>query len=300
MKREEKPKIIAIVGPTAVGKTSFSLILAEKLGAEIVSADSRQVYRGLDIGSGKATSEERSRIPHHLLDVAEPDDVFTAADFVRLGREAIADIARRGKVPLLVGGTGFYIDALIGTVSLADVPPNAELRETLQGQAADELYARLREEDHAAANRIDSRNPVRLIRALEIIEALGEVPASHPEALYDVLSIGLTLPNEMLKQRIHERLADRLDAGMLNEAKRLHAEGVSYERMETLGLEYRYMARHLEGMLSYQEMKDELDKEIWRYAKRQMTWFKRNTSMLWIAPDERETAFAKAEAFLSV
>lgn len=292
-------KVVCVVGPTAAGKTAFSIELAKAVDGEVVSADSRQVYRGLDIGTGKVTEAEMHGVPHHMLDVADPQEVFSAADFVRRGREALADIVARGKVPIIAGGTGFYIDALLGRVSLADVPPNPAVRKRLAGYNLGKLQNELQKLDPERYETIDTKNPRRLIRAIEVAHALGK--NLHPEhaSLYNTLWFGIILPQTKLKERIQARLTARLDAGMLDEAKRLHAEGLAYERMEELGLEYRYMARHLHGDMSFDQMQEQLEREIWKYAKRQMTWFKRNPDIHWLNPSEKEATIARVKMFLA-
>ena len=294
----KKQQIIAVVGPTAVGKTSLSIELAKAVNGEVVSADSRQVYQGLDIGSGKVMANEMDGVPHHLLDVADPKEVFSAADYVRLGREAIEGILGRGKVPIVVGGTGFYIDALIGAVSLADVPEDPVLRSMLRSKSIEELQMMLQEIDPDRFETIDSQNPVRLVRAIEIATALGKNPHPTEDILYDVLWIGLTLPQEELYKNIENRLIARLENGMLEEVKTLHQNDLSYERMEELGLEYRYMARHLRGDISYEEMYEQLEIETRKYAKRQMTWFRKNDAIQWMEPKDVEKAIELAEEFL--
>lgn len=267
----------------------------------MISADSRQVYRGLDIGSGKVTEEEMDGVPHHLLDVANPQERFTASDFVQKGREAIEDVFARGKVPIIAGGTGFYIDVLLGYTSLADVAPNEPLRAELERKTINDLQNLLKEKDPNRFETIDQKNPRRLIRAIEIVEALGKNPPSQKEPLYDVLWIGISHPQEALYERIHTRLMERLKKeNMLQEAVDLHASGLSYDRMEELGLEYRYMARHLRGALSYTEMLQELEHAIKQYAKRQMTWLKRNEGIVWITSSETEKAITLAENFLKI
>lgn len=294
----EKPPIVAVVGPTAVGKTTLSLDLAERLGGEIVSADSRQVYRGLDLGSGKIRPDEMRGIPHHLLDIADPSTVFTAKEFVEAGREALQNIHARGVLPVVVGGTGFYVDALLGRVILPNVPPNEALRAELSTLPVETLAERLKERDPSAYERMDTKNPHRLMRALEIVAALGSVPPLIAnETPYRVLWVGVTLPLEELKSRIHSRLGERLEHGMLDEARALYTQGLSYERMEELGLEYRAMARYLQGVLPYDDMVVELEKEIVSYAKRQMTWFKKNTGIQWFHPEEREKIFSVVHSF---
>jgi tRNA dimethylallyltransferase len=278
----EKPKILVIVGPTASGKTSLSIKRAKEHDGEIVSADSRQVYKGLDLGTGKVTIEEMQGIPHHLLDVADPRETYTAADFVRDGREAIANILSRGKLPIIVGGTFFYVDALLGRIVAPQVPPDPVLRSELEKLTTSELFSRLQAADPRRAREIDPHNPHRLVRALEIATALGTVPLFVSEELYDARILGITIDMETLHKNIHDRLLARLEAGMVEEVRILHENGLSYERMEGLGLEYRYITRYLKGELSYEEMVATLETKIRQFAKRQMTWLKRDTSIEWI------------------
>jgi len=294
-----KQKIVCIVGPTAVGKTALSIALAKAMSGEIISADSRQVYKGLDIGSGKVTLEEMEGVPHHLLDVADPKEVFSASNFVELGRKAIAQIAARGHVPIIAGGTGFYIDALVGKISPAGVPPNEALRAELEKLTLEELQKKLAALDPRRFETIEQKNPRRLVRAIEIATALGEVPQATTDLLYDVLWLGITIPLPNLIERIETRLLARLNEGMLAEAKHLHQEGLSYERMEELGLEYRYMARHLSGEISYEEMVEQLKGEIIKYAKRQMTWFKANKDIQWVAPTDINQVITLSKTFLA-
>ncbi len=274
-------KVVAIVGPTATGKTNLSIRLAKLYGGEVVSADSRQVYRGLDLGTGKVTPKEAEGIPHHLIDVSDPRERFTVHDFVRLGRAAMSDIAARGKLPIVVGGTGLYVDALLGRIPLDAPPPDPELRARLSLSDNDSLREELKRVDPERYARTDLKNRRRVERALEIALSSSSKNYELPTMNYSTTWIGLTLPREELKARIHTRLVSRLDQGMLEEARRLHAAGLSYERMDELGLEYRYMARHLQGLMKYDEMVATLESEIYKYAKRQMTWFKRNTEIQW-------------------
>lgn len=286
-----KQKILIIVGPTASGKTALSIELAKKLDGEVISADSRQVYRGLDIGTGKVTKREMQGIPHHLLDVASPKKAFNADDFVRRADRAIRDIAKRGKLPIIAGGTGFYIDALVGRITLPDVPPDPALRKKLQTKTAEQLYALLKKKDPARATSMDTPseryNKVRLIRALEIAQALGQNPPPSAQAQkYDTLWIGINPPFKVLEQKISKRLSQRLKIGMIAEAKRLHAGGLSYKRMEALGLEYRSLARFLQGKITRSEMEAELGRDIRRYAKHQFSYWKRNTDIKWVKPSQ--------------
>ncbi len=203
-----------------------------------------------------------------------------------------------GRVPLVVGGTGFYIDALLGAVRLPDVAHNTALRKELAGKGTEELYAELKRLDPERAEAIDSKNPVRLIRAIEVAQALGAVPKRKPEKRYDALWIGITLPKEVLAEKISTRLRARAEAGLFEEVERLHAGGLSYQRMEELGLEYRYVSRYLNGMVTREEMLRELETEIRKYAKRQMTWFKKNKKIRWFAPSRTEEIFGVVQEFL--
>ena len=277
-----KSKIIVIVGPTASGKSDLSVKIAKEKNGEIISADSRQVYKGLDIGSGKITKREMRGVPHFLLDIANPKKVFTVADFKRLGQKAIDDILSRGKVPVIVGGTGFYIDALVFDMDIPEVPPNKILREKLEKKTIEELFSKLEKLDSERASEIDSQNKVRLVRALEIVDALGKIPKANKTEKYDAEWIGIDWSNEVLKERIHTRLLKRIKSGMIKEVENLHAKGLSYKRMESLGLEYRYMARFLKKEITREQMISELETKIWQYAKRQRMWFKRNKDVKWI------------------
>lgn len=281
---------MAIVGPTASGKSDLGVFLAKKFGGEVISADSRQVYRGLDIGSGKITGEEMKGIPHYLLDTADPRrQRFSADDFLKLAGQAIEKIQGRGKLPIVVGGTGFYIDVLAGRAVFPNVPPNPLLRKKFAGKSVEELFALLKKRDPRRAKSIDRHNKVRLIRALEIIEALGLVPAT--EAMSSKLSarnfVFIGLKPRDLEEKISKRLRARLD-GIIRESKKLHKQGLSYKRMYELGLEYRYAAEFLRGKLDKDKMLEKLEIAIRQYAKRQMTWFKRNPKIKWFEPGERE------------
>jgi len=279
-----KPKIYVILGPTASGKTAFSIALAKKIEGEIISADSRQVYKGLDIGSGKVTKKEMAGIPHYLLDVANPKKVFTVSDFQKLAKQKIEEIIKKGKTPIIVGGTGFYIQAITDNLILPEVAPDKKLRLELAKKTPDQLFAILKKLDTRRAKDIDSKNPIRLIRAIEIAKALGKVPKlKSPKNLnYDFELIGIKIDQEKLNEKIYKRLIERLKHGMVAEVKRLHAQGVSWKRLEELGLEYRYLAYFLQGKLGKKEMIEQLYNEIKKYSKRQMTWFKRDKRIKWI------------------
>lgn len=284
---EKKQKLVVILGPTATGKSDLGVSLAQKFNGEIISADSRQVYRGLDIGSGKITPEEMRGVPHHMLDVASPRTRYTAAHYGKEGLKAIKRIIGNGNIPFVVGGTGLYIDTLVCGTIFPTVPPNPKLRAQLEAKTTEALVALLQKKDPRRAALIDTHNRPRLIRALEIVDALGSVPALESrEPVFDVLFIGLNLPIDDLRAKIHTRLEKRMKQGMLKEIKTLRAQGVTWKRLEELGLEYRYLARHLKGKLSEENMLTQLEQEIVRYAKRQMTWFKRNKNINWFAPGD--------------
>lgn len=273
--QKSKQKLIVVCGPTATGKSDFAVALAQKIGGEIISADSRQVYRGLDIGSGKITSAEMQGVPHHLLDIADPAEPFSVAQYQQLASQTIKDIANRSKVPIICGGTGFYIDAVICNTVFPAVQPNPALRQELEKMSLEEVAARLKGFDKRRYDLVDKKNKVRLIRAIEIATALGSVPAMARELQYDIEWHYLDFPDDALKERIHNRLLKRMDSGMIAEVKNLHAEGLSWDRLEALGLEYRYLARYLQNKLTMEEMLGQLERAIWHYAKRQRTWFKK-------------------------
>lgn len=277
------PKILAVVGPTASGKSDLAVKLAKKYNGEVISADSRQVYKGLDIGAGKITKKEMRGVRHHLLDVALPKRVYTVVDFKRDAEKAIRDILKRGKLPIIVGGTGLYIDTLLYNSPLPEVKPNLKLRAELGKKSAAELFAMLQEKDPERAQNIDSRNPRRLIRALEIVEAMGKVPRlSERKEKYDVMKIGVSRPPEELKKRIHARLMSRMRQGMVREVEHLHKSGIPWKRLDDLGLEYRFISRYLRGLLTKEEVLKQLENAIWHYARRQMTWWRKDREIHWV------------------
>ncbi len=279
-----QPRILVIVGPTASGKSALAVRLARKLDGEVISADSRQVYKGLDIGTGKITKKEMRGIPHHMMDIVNPSSVFTAHDFIVHGRKAIEDILARGKVPIICGGTGFYIDALLGHITLPDVPANPTLRKRLSQKSPRQLFTILKKLDLKRAKSIDAHNPVRLIRAIEIAKTLGKVPVRKQTPLpYRLEWLGIKLNDATLRKRIHKRLLARMKEGMLREAKRLHREGLSYKRMSELGLEYRYLADFLQKKIDKTELLRKIEQGNIEYTKRQMTYWRRNKEIKWRA-----------------
>jgi tRNA dimethylallyltransferase len=304
-----KPKIIIILGQTSTGKSDFAVQLSKVLAvsgveSEIISADSRQVYKGLDLGTGKITKKEMRGIPHHLLDVANPKKTFNVADYKKLAEKKINEIIKRGNVPIICGGTGFYIDAIVSGQVLPEVPPNKKLRKELGGKSKEDLFKVLKKLDKNRAETIDKDNPVRLIRAIEIATTLGHVPSLESDGTnskHDILKIGLTLPDELLKERIYKRILTRIKKGMIKEIENLHEEGLSWKRMNDLGLEYRYISEYVQGNLTKKDMIEKLNQETWHYAKRQKTWFKRDKDTIWINPTEiheQAKALYKIKEFL--
>ena len=285
----QKPKIIVILGQTATGKSDFAVEVARQFGGEVVSADSRQVYKGMDLGTGKVTKKEMRGIPHYMLDIVSPrNKTFSASDFQKLASKKIDEIIKKGKVPIICGGTGFYLDAIVNGNIFPEVPPNEKLRKELYSKSAIALFEYLKKIDLRRAKDIDPKNKVRLIRAIEIAKALGKVPKINKnDSPFDVIKIGLIFPNEELKQRIYTRLIKRMELGMLKEMENLHKSGVSWKKMESFGLEYRYSAFYLQGKINKEEMVEKLFSQIWHFAKRQKTWFKRDKNIIWINPSKK-------------
>ncbi len=282
-----KTKILVVVGPTTSGKTPLAVKLARSFNGEVVSADSRQVYKGLDLGSGKVTREDMHGVPHHMLDVASPKRIFSVAQFQKMAEIATQEIAERGNVPIICGGSGFYIQALVDSTAFPEAPPDHKLRDRLEKKPTEELCRILRKLDRRRYNEIDKHNRVRLIRAIEITKALGKVPRLRiPDGTYDPLFIGIVPDPEVLREKIHRRLRLRLRQGMINEVVRLHNDGVSWKRLEDLGLEYRYVSYFLQNKMNRAEMIEQLEAEIWKFSKRQMVWFKRDTRIHWFNPKE--------------
>ncbi|OGI60502.1 tRNA (adenosine(37)-N6)-dimethylallyltransferase MiaA [Candidatus Nomurabacteria bacterium RIFCSPHIGHO2_01_FULL_37_25] len=278
-------RIIVILGQTATGKSDLAVKIAKKIGGEIISADSRQVYKGLDIGTGKITEKEMQTIPHYLLDVANPKKQFTVAQYKILADKKIKEVIDRDKIPILCGGTGFYIDAVTKGMIFPKVPPNKKLRKDLEQKTAETLFNILKKLDKDRAKSIDSKNKVRLIRAIEIAKALGEVPKiTEATPPYKFIKIGLKVPEKTLKRKIRIRLRKRIRSGMAIELYNLRKAGVPWKRFIELGFDQKYIALFLQGKISNKEMLEKLFKSNWQYAKRQMTWFKRDKEIKWFSP----------------
>ena len=277
-----KPKVLVILGPTATGKSGLAVKIAKKINGEIISADSRQVYKGMNLGSGKVTKKEMGGIPHHLLDVVKPNTRFSVAQYKKIAEKTIEEIVKKGKNPIICGGTGFYIDSIVKNISLPEVRPNPKLRKQLDKKTASELFIILKKLSPSRAETIDKHNKVRLIRAIEIATSLGNVPEiKEGPKKYDFVFIGLDFPDNELKKRIEKRLLDRIKLGMIAEIKKLHNQGVSWKRLESFGLEYRQTALYLQEKITREQMIENLKNDIWHFAKRQRTWFKRNKKIRW-------------------
>ena len=292
------PKLIVIEGTNASGKSSLGVELAVRFGGEIISADSRQVYERLDLGSGKITPEETRGIPHHLLNVRKPGDFFSMADFQRLAYEAVDSILARGRVPFLVGGTGLYVDAVADGYELSGRAPDQALRAHLETFDTPALYDMLKEK--LPDTDIDPRNRHRVMRTLERLAADDWHPPAKASR-YSLLKFGVTWPREILKQRIDKRLEKRLAEGMVEEVKALLDEGISEEFLVKLGLEYKYLTWYLTGKIGYEQMVEELGNAIKKFAKRQMTWFRRDPRIHWLdmSADPIKEASALIESFLN-
>jgi tRNA dimethylallyltransferase len=288
-----------VLGPTSSGKSDLAVFLAQQCNGEVISADSRQVYKSMDIGTGKITKEEMRGVPHHLLSYVDPQEPYSLSRWYKDATECIKDIISRGKLPIVCGGTGFYIESIVDGVVPPEVPPDPILREQLEQYSTEELYDKLQELDTDRADDIDRYNRIRLIRAIEIATHMGNVPKREPkESEYAVYQIGLSLPKEELMGRVHTRLIRRIDQGMIEEVQKLHNNGVPWERLISFGLEYKYCALHLMGTLTREELVQELLIKTWQYAKRQITWFKRDTRIHWYAPEDTDAIRKEVEKFL--
>lgn len=265
-------KVIVIVGQTATGKSSLAIKVAKKFGGEIISADSRQVYKELNIGTGKIIQKEMMGIPHHLLNVANPNKKFTVVEYQTLVNKKIKEIIDRGKTPIIVGGTGFYIDAVTQGVIFPEVPPNTKLRKILEKKSLIELFNILNKLDKVRATNIDKNNKVRLVRAIEIAKFLGKVPKIKKiKPKYTFIKVGISLPPLMLIKKIEKRTKKMFKDGLLNEIKKLKKLGVTDKRLKEFGFEY------------WKPTEERVVLESMKYAKRQMTWFKKDKDIKWFS-----------------
>ena len=292
------PKVVAVVGTNASGKSALGVRLAKRYGAEIISADSRQVFRGLDLGSGKITPEEMQGVPHHLIDVREPNEFFSMADFQRMSYAAIDDILARGRLPMIVGGTGLYVDSVLDGYLLSDREPDLAYRAELEKLTTSQLYDMLLTLVPDA--QVDRNNRNRVMRMIERIhDGDDAVPGKEPR--YRSLRLGVSWPREVLAQRIDERLKTRVQQGMIDEVQGLMDRGATKEFLLGLGLEYRFITQYLTGEIpDRDEMLRLLAIAIKQFAKRQMTWFRRNPDIVWLdmAGDPYAQACEVIETFL--
>jgi tRNA dimethylallyltransferase len=296
-----KPHLLVILGPTASGKSSCAVGLAQHFDGEVISADSRQVYRGLNIGTGKITPDETRGIPHHLLNVVGPTESFSVADFKRLADKTIRDVTERNRLPILAGGTGFYIQSIVDSVVPPEVPADEKRRRELEQKDTVELFALLTNLDPRRAATIEHDNPRRLIRAIEIAETLGHVPhmnltfpTNYDKSIYAILQIGLRVPEETLKEQIRLRVTKRLENGWQDEVRELMAHGVSTEKLREFGLGYAILAEQL-----HTDATEAVTSAEWQYAKRQLRWFKRDPRIVWVSYDDQKQIAKLVSAFLS-
>ncbi|MFW5592136.1 MAG: tRNA (adenosine(37)-N6)-dimethylallyltransferase MiaA [Bacteroidales bacterium] len=286
----QKPyDLITVLGPTASGKTRFAVQLADRLGAEIISGDSRQVYRRMDLGTGKDLDDYRigdRSVPYHLIDIVEPGTKYNVFEYQRDFLEAYNDIHRRGRKAVLCGGTGLYIESVLRAYRLSPVPKNPELRERLADKSLEELTALLATYK-SLHNTTDVDTAQRAIRAIEIEEYYRQTPLDRrPFPKIESLTLGVDVSREVRRERISQRLRKRLDEGMCGEVERLLAEGIKPEDLIYYGLEYKYVTLYVTGQITFDEMAQQLEIAIHQFAKRQMTWFRgmerRGTPILWI------------------
>ena len=280
----ELPKLIAVTGTNASGKTSVGIELAKAFNGEIISADSRQVFKGFDLCSGKVTPEEKQSVPHHLIDILSIGEPFSVADYQSLVYSLVPQILARGKTPFIVGGTGLYVNSVIYGYTLHKEIPNTGLRTELEELSIEELQSRLSKEglEFLASRPSDLQNKRRIIRVLEKT-LLGDPLEYENIPVYDVLQLGVTWPKEVLHKRIEDRLEQRVKQGMLDEVKRYLADGGNPGHLYGLGLEYRYILWYLTGKYaSYDEFFAEMSGAIKRFAKRQLTWYRKNKSIIWL------------------
>lgn len=297
-----KPKVIVILGPTAVGKSDIAVLVAKKIKkAAVISADSRQVYKELNIGSGKITKKEMQGVPHYGLDLISPrrKKMYSVSEYKEYTDAKITELHAKGIVPIICGGTGFYIDAVIDGIVLPDVPQNIELRKKLQKKTATALFLKLQKLDPVRAENIDRHNSVRLIRAIEIATALGSVPAATVTKPYDTLVVGIDADDAVLQKRILLRIHKRIKQGMFREAKNLRAQGMSFVRMREFGLEYGLLADYLQKKISKADFIDRLYIEIWQYVKRQRKWFNRRSDISWYTTKQTSHIVKSVKEFIS-
>ena len=302
-----KPKVVVICGPTGIGKTAVGIQLAEKMGGEIVSADSMQIYRYMDIGTAKPTADEQTRIIHHMIDIVDPDEDFDAVRFAEMAREKVMQLHQRGVTPLVVGGTGLYIKALLQGLFQSN-PVDPKTRERLMKEAVENgsgiLYDRLKRVDPNTADRLHPNDSHRIIRALETIESTGQSISEHQQAHgfadepFNALKICLQIDRQKLYDRIDQRVDFMIEAGFVDEVKKLLGMDYSADLKSMQSIGYRHMADFLEGRLSWDECVRTLKRDTRRFAKRQFTWFGADQQIQWYEPDQLNEIVRLVEGFL--
>lgn len=275
------PKVIAIVGPTASGKSSLGLFLAQKLDGEIIGADSRQIYKGMEVISRAPNQKELVAIPHHLFSFQNPAKKFSAGEYQQKGQKVIEKILRTGALPIVVGGTGFYADSLLRGLSLPEVPPNKKLRTELAKKTPAQLLSMLKKIDPKNAGRVDPKNIVRLVRAIEVAKAVGPIPSLSYMPAYDTLWLGIAPDKKLHERAIEKGVEERLTSGMILEAKKLRSK-ISKKRFVELGFEFSLLADYLDKRIDRKQFGDLLVRGEQKYATRQMRWFKRNSDIRWV------------------
>jgi tRNA dimethylallyltransferase len=306
---EQKQKLIVLIGPTAVGKTKMSIELAKKFNGEIISGDSMQIYKGMDIGTAKITQEEMSGIPHHLIDIKEPDENFSTAEFQELVRKKIEEISSRGRMPMIVGGTGLYIQSVIYDYHFTDAPSDPDFRTLLESEAEvhgfDALHERLKAIDPESASRIHPNNVRRVIRALEIINCTGKTAGDmqenqSPDMVYDTAIVGLTMDRDLLYERINLRVDLMLKQGLIEEVKYFYDQGLKdCQSIQAIG--YKELYEYFDGKVPLEQAVENLKQNSRRYAKRQLTWFRNKMNVEWFdmsASNEAEKKFAEISKFI--
>lgn len=287
---QEKTKVIFIIGPTAVGKTALGVDLAGKLNGEIISADSMQIYKGMDIGTAKPSKEELAAIPHHLIDLKSPKEHWSVSDFVSSTVELIGSIAKRNKVPIVVGGTGLYLFALLEGFSFPEIKKDIKLREKLEKDSKDKLYARLKKVDPLAAKRINMNDKKRVIRAIEVYETTGQpissLSSSGAELEFEPIIIGLNIERPKLNIRIEARVDKMLNDGLINEVEELVKQKCDESCTSLQAIGYKEVIEYLKGRMTKEEMIAKLKQDTRNFAKRQMTWFKRFKNVTWYDADD--------------
>ena len=300
-------QILVVAGPTASGKTGTAVRLAQEFGGEVISADSMQIYKHMDIASAKPTQEEMQGIPHHLMDFVSPFEPFSVADYVKLAREKIAEIASRGKLPIVAGGTGLYISSLVDNIQFTEEATDPSVRERLQKQAETEgilaLYSRLQELDPAAAEKIHPNNTKRVVRALELYEITGMTITEQNERSrilpppFSAFMLALFPERERLYERINLRVDQMAEAGLFEEAEKLRQMGLTKEMQSMQGIGYKEAFDCLDGLTNREECLDIIKQATRHYAKRQLTWFRRDERYHWVNPEEEGSLRAALEEF---